>query len=59
MGSMLCRDHKFSGGIRHFQRATNPLEMNPTLEDLHLLKRITMWRKCEPLCGQTVDSQCE
>ena len=30
--------------------------MNPALEDLQLQKQITMWRKCEPLCGQTVDS---
>ena len=34
MGSMLCRDHKGSSGIRHFQRAVNPLKMNPALEDL-------------------------
>jgi len=53
-GEHVCRDHKCSSGIRHFQRA-----MNPTLEDLQLQKRITMWRKCEPLCGQTIDSQCE
>ena len=49
MGSMLCRDH--------FQRAVNPLKMNSALEDLQLKKWITMWRKCEPLCGQTVDPQ--
>ena len=29
MGSMLCRDHKCSNGIRHFQRAVNPSKMNP------------------------------
>jgi len=34
----------------------NPLKVNPTLEDLQLQKKITMWRKCEPLCGQTIDS---
>jgi len=51
MGSMLCRDHKCSSGIRHFQRAVNPLKVNPALEDLQLQKRITMWRKCETLCG--------
>ena len=44
MGSMLCRDHKFSSGIRHFKRAVNPLKMNPALEDLQLQKPITMWR---------------
>ena len=38
MGSMLCRDHKCSSGIRHFQRAVNPLKMNPALEDLQLQK---------------------
>jgi hypothetical protein len=59
MGSMLSWDHKCSSGIRHFQRAMNPLKMNPTLEDLQLQKRLTMWRKCEPFCGQTVESQCE
>jgi len=59
MGSMLCRDHNCSSGVRRFQRAVNPLKMNPALEDLKLEKRITMWRKCEPLFGQTVDSQCE
>jgi len=58
-GSMLCWDHKCSSGVRHFQRAVNPLKMNPTLEDLQLHKWITMWRKCEPLFGQTVDSHCE
>jgi len=26
MGSMLCQDHKCSSGIRHFQRAVNPLD---------------------------------
>ena len=31
---MLCRDHKCSSGIRHFQRAVNPSKMNPALEDL-------------------------
>ena len=56
MGSMLCRDHKCSNGIRHSPKTTNPLKMNLTLEDIQLQKRITMWRKCEPLCGQTVDS---
>jgi len=30
--------------------------MNPALKDLQLQKQITMWRKCEPLCGQTNDS---
>ena len=59
MGSRLCRDHKCSSGIRHFQRAVNPLKMNLALEDLQLQKWTTMWRKCEPLCGQTIDSQCE
>jgi len=34
----------------------NPLKISHALEDLQLQKRITMWRKCEPLCGQTVDS---
>ena len=56
MGSMLYWDHKCSRAIRHFQRAVNTFKMNPTLEDLWLQKRITMWRKCEPLCSQTVDS---
>jgi len=28
--------------------------MNPALLDLQLRKRITMWGKGEPLCGQTV-----
>ena len=28
MGSMLCRDHKCSSGIRYFQRAVNPSKMN-------------------------------
>ena len=51
MGSMLCQDHKCSSGIRHFQRAENPLKMNPALEDLQLKKWIIMWRKCEPLCS--------
>ena len=59
MGSMLCLDRKCSSGIKHFQRAVNPLKMNSALEDLQLQKLITMWSKCEPLCGQTVDSQCE
>ena len=58
-GGMLCRDHKCSSGIRHFQRDVNPLKMNPALEDLQLQKRITMCRKFEPLCGQTVGSQRE
>ena len=43
VGSMLCRDHKCSSGIRHFQGAVNPLQMNPALED-QLQKLITMWR---------------
>ena len=38
MGSMLCRDHKCSSGIRHFQRAVNTLKMNPALEDLSTSK---------------------
>jgi len=38
------------------QRAVNPLKMNPALKDPQLQKQITIWRKCEPLCGQTVDS---
>ena len=44
MGSMLCRDHKCSSGVRHLQRAVNPLKMNPALEDLQLQELITMWR---------------
>ena len=43
MGSMLCRDHKCSSGLRHFQRAVNPSKMKPALEDLQLQKLITIW----------------
>ena len=48
MWSMLCRDHKCSSGLRHFQRAVNPSKMNPALEDLQLQKT-----------DNNVDSQCE
>ena len=54
----LSRSQLFKS-YKAFQRAVNPLNMNPALEDLQLQKRITMWRQWEPLCGQTVDSQCE
>ena len=38
MESMLCRYHKCSSGVRHFQRAVNPSKMNSALEDLQLQK---------------------
>ena len=40
MGSMLCRDHKCSSGIRHFQKTVNSSKMNPALEDLQLHRGI-------------------
>ena len=48
MGSVLCRDHKCSSGIRHFQKAINPSKMNPALEDLHsqhfsCLQQLYIW----------------
>ena len=36
---MLWQDHKCSSGIRHFQGAVNPLQMNPTLERADYLAR--------------------
>jgi len=42
-----------------FSEGRESIKDEPPLEDLQLQKRITMWRKCEPLCSQTVDSQCE
>jgi hypothetical protein len=42
-----------------FSEGLNPLKMNPTLEDLQLRKVMALWRKCEPFCGQTFDSQYE
>jgi hypothetical protein len=43
MGSLLCPYQECSSGIRDFQRAVNPLNMNHSLEDFQLKKRITMW----------------
>ena len=48
MGSMLCRDHKFSRVIRHFQMAVNPSKVNPALEDIQLQKLITIGDSASP-----------
>jgi len=44
LGSMLCRDHKFSSGLKHFYWAVIPSKLIPALEDFQLQKLITIWK---------------